>query len=122
MPDLAVYAATKSYVTSFSEGLAVELAGRHVRVLAICPGPTPTNFSTTARRADGTDTDRSGQGLLKMPPEKVVSISLQSLEAGHRRVHPGLGVSVAAFLFEKMPRGLLRAILAARYRRSQRPA
>jgi hypothetical protein len=57
-----------------------------------------------------------------MPPEKVVSIALESLQAGRRRVHPGAGVKLASFLFEKMPRGLLRAILAARYRRSQRPA
>ena len=122
VPDLTVYAATKSYVTSFSEGLAIEWKERHVHVLAVCPGPTPTNFSTAARRADGADTDRSGQDLLRMPPQKVVSIALQSLERGRRRVHPGVMVAIAAFLFEKMPRGLLRAILAARYRRSQRPA
>lgn len=120
-PDLAVYAATKSYVTTFSEALAMEMVGRHVHVLAVCPGPTPTNFSTTARRGDGKDTDRSGQGFLRMPPTKVVSIALDGLEAGRRRVFPGAGVALAAFLFEKMPRGLLRAILAARYRRAQRP-
>jgi hypothetical protein len=57
-----------------------------------------------------------------MPPEKVVSIGLASLEAGRRRVHPGAGVKLASFLFEKMPRGLLRAILAARYRRALRQA
>jgi short-subunit dehydrogenase len=122
VPDLTVYAATKSYVTSFSEGLAMELADRHVHVLAVCPGPTPTNFSTAARRADGQDTDRSGQDMLKIPPQKVVSVALQSLEAGRRRVHPGTLVAIAAFLFEKMPRGLLRWILAARYRRSRRPS
>jgi short-subunit dehydrogenase len=122
LPDLIVYAATKSYVTSFSEALAIEWKERHVQVLAVCPGPTPTNFSATARRADGEDTDRSGQDLLKMPPQKVVSIALQSLERGWRRVHPGVMVAISAFLFEKMPRGLLRAILAARYRRSRRAA
>jgi short-subunit dehydrogenase len=122
VPDLTVYAATKSYVTSFSEALAIEWKERHVHVLALCPGPTPTNFSTAARRADGEDTDRSGQDLLRMPPQKVVSIALQSLERGRRRVHPGVMVAISAFLFEKMPRGLLRAILAARYRRSRRAA
>lgn len=122
MPDLAVYAATKAYVTSLSEAVAMEWADRHVSVMAVCPGPTPTNFSTVARRADGGDTDRSGQGLLRMTPEKVVSEALEGMEAGARRVHPGMGVKLAAFLFEKMPRGLLRVLLAARYRRSQRPA
>ncbi len=122
IPDLAVYAATKCYVTSLSEALAIEWAQRHVHVLAVCPGPTPTNFSTAARRDDGKDTDRSGQGFLKMPPEKVVAIALHGLEAGRRRVFPGMGVRLAGFLFEMMPRGLLRAILGARYRRSQHPA
>jgi short-subunit dehydrogenase len=122
VPDLTVYAATKSYVTSFSEALAIEWKERHVHVLAVCPGPTPTNFSTAARRADGGDTDRSGQDLLRMPPQKVVSVALESLERGRRRVHPGFMVAISAFLFEKMPRGLLRAILAARYRRSRRAA
>ena len=122
VPDLTVYAATKAYVTSFSEALAMELASRHVHVLAVCPGPTPTNFSTAARRGDGKDTDRSGQDFLKMPPEKVVSIALQSLESGRRRVFPGWRVALAAFLFEKMPRWMLRAVLAARYERSQRAA
>lgn len=120
VPDLTVYAATKAYVTSFSEGLAMELADRHVTVLAVCPGPTPTNFSTNARREDGKDTDRSGQDFLRMPPGKVVSIGLQSLVSGRRRVFPGMRVAFAAFLFEKMPRRLLRAVLAARYRRSRR--
>lgn len=119
VPDLTVYAATKSYVTSFSEGLAMELAAKHVHVLAVCPGPTPTNFSTAARRADNRDTDRTGQDFLKMPPQKVVSIALQNLEAGRRRVFPGGRVALAAFLFEKMPRWMLRSLLAARHRRSQ---
>ncbi|MFZ4766325.1 MAG: SDR family NAD(P)-dependent oxidoreductase, partial [Roseimicrobium sp.] len=122
MPDLAVYAASKAYVTSFSEGLAVELVPRGIPVLAVCPGPTPTNFSAAARRPSGADTDRSGQGLLKMPPDKVVSIALQCLQAGSRRVFPGWTVALSAWLFEKMPRPLLRAILTARYRRSQRTA
>ena len=119
VPDLTVYAATKSYVSSFTEGLAIELATRHVRVLAVCPGPTPTDFSQNARRADGTDTDRSGQGLLRQSPQKVVSEALRALECGRRRVHPGLGVALAAFLFEKMPRPVLRLLLTMRHRRSQ---
>ena len=119
VPDLTVYAATKSYVSSFTEGLAIELAARHIRVLAVCPGPTTTNFSHNARRADGTDTDRSGQGFLRQRPQKVVADALGALESGRRRVHPGLGVALAAFLVEKMPRPVLRFILAARHRRSQ---
>ncbi len=43
-PWLAVYAATKAYVLSFSEALAVELKGTGVSVTCLCPGPTESNF------------------------------------------------------------------------------
>ena len=114
MPELAVYAATKAYVTSFSEALAIELEGQGITVTCVCPGPTPTNFSQTARRPDGTDTDRSGQGFLRIPPERVVGEALRGLEAGRACVHPGAGVQVAARLFRLMPRWLLRRFLRRR--------
>lgn len=47
-PGMAVYYATKSYVLSFSEALSEELRDSGVTVTALCPGPTKTNFSTTA--------------------------------------------------------------------------
>jgi short-subunit dehydrogenase len=118
VPDLAVYAATKSYVSSLTEGLAIELESRHIRLLAVCPGPTPTNFGKNARRETDKDIDRSGQDLLTIPPQRVVSSALHSLQAGHRRMFPGKRVALAAFLFEKMPRWMLRTILTARYRRA----
>ena len=117
MPGLAVYAASKSYVTSFSEALAIELSALNVRVLAVCPGPTPTNFSKTARRTDGRDTDRAGQGFLRVTPAHVVATSLAALERGRTRHFPGWGVRVAALLFETMPRFLLRLFLRLRWRR-----
>lgn len=89
MPGLAVYAATKSFVTSFSEALRVELAGENVVVSAVCPGPTPTNFGKNARRADGTDTNRSGQGLVRMTPQSVVRCALDALSSGKACVRPG---------------------------------
>ncbi len=47
-PGNAVYAATKAFVTSFSEALAVELRGTGVRVTASCPGLTHTEFHDVA--------------------------------------------------------------------------
>ncbi len=44
IPYSSVYAATKAYVTSFSMGLAEEVARHGVKVLALCPGGTATNF------------------------------------------------------------------------------
>lgn len=44
IPRQAVYAATKAYVTSFSQALAQELKGDGVSVTVLCPGPTRTEF------------------------------------------------------------------------------
>ena len=48
VPYMAVYAATKAFVRSFSEALHEEVHARGVRVLALCPGPTATEFFDTA--------------------------------------------------------------------------
>ena len=52
IPGSAVYAATKAYVTSFSEGLRAELRGTGVSVCAVCPGPVVTEFQQVAIRDD----------------------------------------------------------------------
>lgn len=114
MPELAIYAASKSFVTSFSEALHIELEDKGVTVTAVCPGPTPTNFSQTAKRESGEDTNRSGQGLLRQPPENVVAQGLAALASGRPTVHPGLPVTIAATLFRLMPRPLLRWAMGRR--------
>ncbi|PWU09124.1 MAG: hypothetical protein C5B47_03815, partial [Verrucomicrobia bacterium] len=50
LPNMAVYAATKAYVTSFSEALAMELRPQGITVTALCPGPVPTGFFEVAAR------------------------------------------------------------------------
>ena len=114
MPDLAVYAASKAYVTSFSEALAIELAPKGITVSCVCPGPTPTNFSKTAKREDGGDTNRDGQGLLRIPPSQVVGEALKALQQGRACVFPGVGVSIAGRVFRMMPRGIMRWVLRRR--------
>jgi short-subunit dehydrogenase len=47
VPYMAVYGATKAFVRSFSEALHEEVGARGVRVLALCPGPTATEFFDT---------------------------------------------------------------------------
>jgi len=48
MPYTATYAATKAFLLSFSEALAVELSGTGVRVVCVCPGSTRTEFQERA--------------------------------------------------------------------------
>ncbi|MCE9622897.1 MAG: SDR family NAD(P)-dependent oxidoreductase [Actinomycetia bacterium] len=47
-PKLAVYAATKAYVTSFSESIHEEVRGKGVHVTALCPGLTRTEFQSVS--------------------------------------------------------------------------
>jgi len=118
VPDLSVYAATKAYVTSFTEGLNAELQARHIHVMAVCPGPTPTNFGKNATRSDGTEIDRGGQDVLQVTPAHVVTTALNGLTTGKVLVFPGTLVGVLAALTRLLPRVVLRALLMARYSRS----
>ena len=52
LPYMAVYAATKAFVLSFSEALWAECRLRGIRVLAFCPGPVDTGFAAAAGFAD----------------------------------------------------------------------
>jgi len=114
MPEMAVYAASKAFVTSFTEALRLEMQSRQVVVAAVCPGPTPTNFGKNARREGGIDTNRSGQDLLRQTPEQVVRRGLALLETDGATVFPGRAVALVATLFRIMPRALLRWIMKRR--------
>ena len=119
IPDFAVYAATKAYVTSFSEALTLELADQNIQVTCVCPGPTPTNFGATAQRSPEEDIDRTGQDLLRIPPERVVAEALHALAHRKACIFPSKRVTLIAFLFQKMPRPLLRLINGLRLAKSR---
>ena len=82
IPNFAVYAATKAYVTSFSEALRSELRGTDVGVTALCPGPVRTEFMEIAQRSPG-DATRAPE-LAHVPAEKVASSALRALERNDR--------------------------------------
>jgi short-subunit dehydrogenase len=118
MPNLAVYAATKAYVTSFSEALRAELRNSNISVTALCPGPVPTEFDDTA--------SRTPQGYLSPMPElftvsvqEVVRTALHAVSRDRARVIPGTFVNLTITTLAFIPMFLKRVILNAQAARDK---
>ncbi len=116
IPDFAVYAATKAYVTSFSEALRIELREHGIPVLAVCPGPVKTGFGGVARRGDGAP-EMPAKKSFYVPKSQVVAESLIALERDAARIYPGLRTRVAAMALRSLPMAVLRAVMSLRPRR-----
>ncbi len=117
IPDFAVYAATKAYVSSFSEALRIELREHHIPVLAVCPGPVRTEFGKVSQRS----ADSPGMPAKKsfyVPKEQVVAESLAALDRNAARVYPGLKTAAAALVISALPLFVLRYVMSFRPRRS----
>ena len=106
IPLSAVYAATKAYVTSFSEALRAELYGTGVSVCALCPGPVVTEFQQVAKR-EGVQPN-IGPQFLVVTVEKVVRDALAALEADRPLVIPGFAMRLLMLLARLMPMPVLR--------------
>jgi short-subunit dehydrogenase len=109
LPYMSVYAATKAFVLSFSQGLRGEVRSKGVQVLAVCPGPVDTPFFEATGSA----------GLRKTVPkaslvttDDVVREALRALKAGRSVVVPGLAFKMAALSTKFVPRDLLAAMTA----------
>jgi uncharacterized protein len=101
-PGMAVYYASKAYVLSFSEALHQELAGRGVRVTALCPGPVPTEFQARAGIHG-----RGVEGVLTLSAERVAQIGYAGFMRGKRVVVAGAGNRVLASLLRLIPNRIL---------------
>ncbi|MFY9695778.1 MAG: SDR family oxidoreductase [Xanthobacteraceae bacterium] len=108
-PGMAVYYASKAYVLSFSEALHRELAGRGIRVTALCPGPVETEFQL-----------RSGMQLpnaakiIELPASRVAQLGYDGLMRSRRVVIAGAGNRLMVLLMRLMPHALLMAAVDRR--------
>ncbi len=84
-PLLAVYHATKAFLLSWSEALAVELEDTPVTVTALCPGATDTDFFPKA----GMVNTRIFQQGNVMSPQEVAKIGYKGMMEGKLFVVPG---------------------------------
>lgn len=88
-PGFAVYAASKSYVISFSRALSYELKSRKIRVTAACPGPVDTAFQSKATRGGDTGFTGFRTHIVKKPSE-VASGAYRANAKGRRLYVPGI--------------------------------
>lgn len=104
-PNMAVYYATKAYVLSFTEALHHELKGSGIRVSALCPGPTHSEFSDVA------DSHSPTLERMKMPAAPVVAAGLEGLDRNKAVVIPGLKNKIGAQMSRILPRAAMRNII-----------
>jgi uncharacterized protein len=108
IPGSAVYAATKAYVTSFSEALRAELRGTGVSVCALCPGPVVTEFQQVAKR-EGVQPN-IGPKFLVVSVERAVRDALAALEADRPLVVPGFAMKVLMLIARVIPMPVIRLV------------
>ncbi|WP_278258418.1 SDR family NAD(P)-dependent oxidoreductase [Nocardioides convexus] len=109
VPHMAVYAATKAYVLSFTRALWAETRGTGVKVLALCPGATDTEFFDIVGEAASVGNRRS--------PEQVVSTAERAIRRDRPSVVDGKRNAALAHVATRLPERI--AISAAE--RSVRP-
>ena len=103
VPYMDVYGASKAFVLSFSEALWAEYRNKGIRVLALCPGATSTDFFNVV----GTEDAALGS---KETPEKVVQVALRALAQGRPSVISGRQNTLLANSARFAPRGMVARI------------
>lgn len=105
-PNMAVYYATKAYVLSLSEALHEELGPHNIRVTALCPGATHTEFAETAGMRDSY--------LFKHfagDARAVVEAGLKGLDKGKAIVIPGAVNKMMVQSGRFAPRSVIRELV-----------
>ncbi len=102
VPYMAVYGASKAFVLSFSQALAEEYRTRGLRVLALCPGATETDFFNIAGESASVGRRRTS--------EQVVASGLKALEQGRAVVVDGRLNAFTAQLARLAPRRLVTRV------------
>lgn len=110
VPYFAVYGATKAFVLSFSEALWFEYKDFGIRVTALCPGSTATNFQQVA----GSQTINGPRVV--QTSEEVAAIGLAALAAGRSSVVSGMSNRFQSKAQRLLPRNLVTSLAGRIFR------
>lgn len=113
VPGLNIYAASKTFVRSFSRGLAYELRNTRVKICCVCPGSTDTDF---AQQANITH-EKAIQMATKfnMSPADVAKAAIEGIFAGKKEVVPGATNKILKYLSNLIPNSILEQSAAGIY-------
>jgi short-subunit dehydrogenase len=109
VPFISTYAATKAFDLLFAEGLAEEMRPHGIRVCALCPGSTESEFHAVAQQEQFTTKNQE-------PAAKVARTGLQALAAGKSYVISGMGNYLGAHSQRIVPRRMVTRIAANMFR------
>lgn len=111
IPFMATYAATKTFVTAFSEAIAEENRPFGIQVVAICPGSTETPFFETGNV--GREFNAKGMET----PEQVVETAMKAIGTGKSKVVSGWKNSLVARSVTLAPNWLITRVIANKLRK-----
>jgi short-subunit dehydrogenase len=110
VPYISAYSATKAFSLIFAEGLAEEARPHGIRVCALCPGSTESEFHEVANQKQFAAKHKQETA------EKVARTGLQALAAGKSYVISGLGNYLGAHMQRLVSRRLVTRIVAGMFR------
>ena len=106
-----LYAGAKSFLIKFSESLALENAAVGVRVCALCPGFTYSEFhDVTGTRALVSQLPK----WMWLDTDVVAKLGVEGAERGRVVVVPGFGYKLMRFAFKHLPDAMVRRMMAKR--------
>lgn len=116
-PLMSVYAATKSFVITFTEGLIQELKGTNVTLTALLPGASDTDFF---HKAGGEDSKTYKEDKLSDPAE-VAKDGFEALMSGESRIVSGAKNKMYAAMTTVMPDSALASTMHEKMKPSEEP-
>jgi uncharacterized protein len=111
VPSVSVYAGTKAFLRFYSGCIYQELRDKGVKVQALCPGYTATDFAKDYWPKELYDETVAKAKGMTMSPEKVVEYSLRSLDKDKWICVPGMSNKAMVKLFPALPMGIYRGLV-----------